>query len=94
MSVKQVSQRTTVVRTAEDDICLAVISAVAEARGVRPTELDAPLYDAVDPDALQRLFPCDGQESGADVSVQFTWAGCSVSVYGPGHVSVDSESTR
>lgn len=94
MSVKQVSQRTTVVRTAEDDICLTVISAVAAARGVRPTELDTPLFEAIDPDALQQLFPCDGRGSDADLSVQFTWAGCTVSVYGPGRVAVDREPTR
>lgn len=87
MSVKQVRGRTTVVRTAEDDVCRTVVAAVAAALGVRPMQLDTTLYEAVDPDALQRLVPCD-DSSDPTVTVEFTWAGCAVTVEGSGRVVV------
>jgi hypothetical protein len=37
-------------------VSLAVVEALAEARGVSPLELDPPLFDAVDPEALDELF--------------------------------------
>ena len=80
MSVNRASESRTVVRTVDDDVCRAVISAVAEARGVRPIDLDVPLFEAVDPDALQRLFPGDGRTSAA--RLEFVWAGCLVAVDG------------
>ncbi|ELZ22314.1 hypothetical protein C475_17418 [Halosimplex carlsbadense 2-9-1] len=43
-------------RDRETDLSIAVIEAIAEAKAVEPTEMDATLYDAVDPDALDRLF--------------------------------------
>lgn len=52
----------------------AVVTAVADRDGVDPTELDRPLYEVVDVDALDRLFR-DGQ--GA---VSFEYAGYLVTV--------------
>ncbi|WP_167837337.1 HalOD1 output domain-containing protein [Halosimplex halophilum] len=43
-------------RPAGTDLSIAVVEAVAEAKGVAPTEMEETLYDAVDPDALDRLF--------------------------------------
>ncbi|MFC7069584.1 HalOD1 output domain-containing protein [Halobaculum lipolyticum] len=74
-------------RTAEDDVCRTVVAAVAAALDVRPMQLDTTLYEAIDPDALQRLVPCDGP-SAAGVTVTFTWAGCTVTVEGSGRVVV------
>ncbi|WP_435062526.1 HalOD1 output domain-containing protein [Halobaculum sp. EA56] len=94
MPAKQVRERTTVVRTADDDICQAVIAAVADAWDVRPMELDTPLFEAIDPEALQRIFPCDGRSSAADTSLEFSWAGCTVTVRGPGRVVVTRNGDR
>jgi len=47
-------------RDEETDLSIAVVEAVAEAKGVEPTEMGATLYDAVDPDALDRLFTDHG----------------------------------
>lgn len=71
-----------VVRTENGSISETVVVAVAEARGVDPTELDPRLYDFVDPDALDSLFRSD------EGSVAFTMAGCHVTVYGSGRVVV------
>lgn len=46
-------------------VSLSVIEALAEARGVEPTAIETPLYDAVDPEALDALFdPADDRTSG------------------------------
>jgi hypothetical protein len=87
--MEQVRDRTTTVRTAEDEsICQTVISAVAEARGVAPTELETPLFQAIDPDALERLLSGDDRPGSATTIVGFDWAGCSVVVHGTGQVEV------
>lgn len=38
------------------DTSVDVIEAVAAREGVSPTELPAPLYESIDPDALDSLF--------------------------------------
>lgn len=43
----------------DGSLALAVVDAIAEREGVDPTDLDVPLYDAIDPDALENLFPVD-----------------------------------
>lgn len=80
--------RLPVVRTENGSVSETVVVAVAEARGVDPTELEPRLYDFVDPDALDSLFRSD------DGSVAFTMAGCHVTVYGSGRVVVLPEATE
>lgn len=63
-----------------------VVAAVAKAKGVDPLDLD-PLYDVVDPDALDRLF-ADGKAGSASLEVSFTMADCEVVVDGSGEVAV------
>lgn len=87
--MEQVRDRTTTVRTADDEsINQTVIFAVAEARGVDPTELETPLFRAVDPDALERLLSGADRPGSANTLVGFDWAGCSVVVHGTGQVEV------
>ena len=64
-----------------------VIEAVAEARGVDPLDLP-PLYDVIDPDALNRLFNSDspGRPNGPG-RVTFTLSGCEVVVESDGEVT-------
>lgn len=70
----------------DDAISRQVIDAVADAKGVDPLDLP-PLYDSVDPDALDAIFPADG--SGASItSLRFEVAGCEVLVRGSGDVVV------
>lgn len=67
------------VADADGSVSMAVVDALAEARGVSPLEMKEPLYDAVDPDALDNLF-----ESGSDTlksgRVVFTTSGYEVTV--------------
>jgi len=62
---------------------MTVLSAVARQTGVDVADLEAPLYEAIDPDALDRLL-----QHGADVTVSFEYDGHDVSVRGDGTVSV------
>lgn len=73
-----------------DAVSTAVIRAVAEAKGVATPELDARLYDVVEPDALERLFRygCDGGGSWTG-SVGFSLAGCDVLVRSDGRITVE-----
>lgn len=60
-----------------------VIYAVANANGVDPTDLD-PLYDTIDPDALDSLFG-----SGTEGTIAFAYEGHDVAVNGDDTVAVD-----
>ena len=40
----------------DQPVSMAVIEAVAEAEGVDPVDLREPLFDVIDPDALEILF--------------------------------------
>ena len=64
-----------------------VVAAVAEATGVDPLDLD-PLYDVVDPDALNALFDSAGTSPPAHLELSFTMADCAVVVRGDGEVVV------
>lgn len=73
------------------DVSQTVVEAVAEAEGVPPVELKSPLYDVIDPDALDQVFAerlTDGRMSGR---VTFSYNGYEVTVCGDGYVSVESQ---
>jgi len=84
---------TAVVYSATDDrsdgtgLSVAVIQALAEARGVGIDEIEQPLYDVVDPDALDRLFTDRGR---ADVMgrVVFEFDAHEVTVHSDGDILV------
>lgn len=58
----------------------SVVTAVARAKNVDQTDLP-PLYYAIDPDALDKLFRSEHRSSAGDTAeVQFTFAGCDVVV--------------
>jgi hypothetical protein len=73
------------VRPVEGSICETVVNTVADARGVDPLNLEPPLYEAIDPDALERIA------TAHDSSVAFTMAGYRVIVHGSDRVVVCSE---
>jgi hypothetical protein len=73
-----------------DDISRAVVEAVAEAEGVDSVELTPPLYEAVDPDALNRLFAATPSAGRMEGRVSFRYNGYEVTVWGDGYVSIAS----
>ena len=64
-----------------------IIGAVAEAAGVDPVELP-PLYDFVDPEALNRLFARDEGTTDSDTLLSFQIETWNVFVRNDGHVRV------
>lgn len=76
----------------ENDVCDAVLTAVAEAEGVEPDELDEALSDVVDPDALRELFAPKHDGTPREGRVTFTYCGYDVTVEGPGEVRVSDHS--
>lgn len=70
----------------------AVVAAVANAENVSPVELTPPLYDAVDPDALEQFVASvDAGPDESDVRVTFPYVGYEVTVTGDGDVSLEPE---
>lgn len=68
----------------------AVVAAVAEELRAEPEDLDAPLNDFVDPDALDELFgPTYEGTPRSGGYVAFTVHGCEVTVRSSGVVSAD-----
>lgn len=73
----------------EEPLSTAVIRAVADAADLEPAELGTPLYDQIDPDALDNLFSDrhNGTPRG-NGHVVFTLLDYEVTVYSDGHVVV------
>lgn len=66
------------------DVAARVVTAVADAEELSPMDLDLPLYEVVDPDALERLV----ESTDAALEVTFSYLGREVTVDGCGAVSV------
>jgi hypothetical protein len=65
----------------------SVVEAVAAVTNTAPASL-SPLYDAVDPDALNRLVESGRELPSSDRRVSFRFEGCLVSVHGDGRTVV------
>lgn len=64
---------------------MTVVSTVAEREGVDPMDLQPPLWDRVDPDALDRLFA----DRNGGLTVEFEYLTYTVRVEADGEVTVD-----
>lgn len=62
---------------ADEPVSRTIVAAVAAHTGTDPLELE-PLYDTVDPDALDSLFGTGEDQSSTRVA--FTYCGCDVVV--------------
>lgn len=70
----------------------SVIRAVASVNGTDPMEMQ-PLYDAIDPDALDRVFESapDRPRPLTDGLVSFRFSDCHVTVYADGRTVVEPD---
>lgn len=64
-------------------LCTRIVREVAEKKGVDAMDLQPPLYDAINPDAMDALF------GGSDGELTFEYCGYSVSIDSDREVSVD-----
>lgn len=67
-----------------DAMSVRVVEAIAAATETDPFDMEPPLYDAINPEALDRLFRPD-----ANCRVTFEYEGHAVEVGSDGTVSVD-----
>lgn len=73
--------------TPEEPVSAGVIQAVAAAKGVDETALE-PLYDSVDPDALDTIFPTHVDDRHLEqYLVTFHYSGYEIRITGTGVVS-------
>ncbi|WP_255195231.1 HalOD1 output domain-containing protein [Halorarius litoreus] len=70
----------------EGPLHLTVVSGVAAMTNTEPEALP-PLYDAVDPDSLERLLQSVPEENRQNVSIAFPFAGWNVEIEGTGEVT-------
>lgn len=66
-----------------------VLRAVAAKMGCEPIDLPTPLFEVVDPDALDAVL--ERPETQHEVYVGFTLEDCAVQVHGDGTVYVDGQ---
>lgn len=67
-----------------------LVMAAADARGIEPSKLQPPLYDIVDPDALDALFrSIRGNATSSPVRLTFAEWGCRMTVDSDGLVEVE-----
>lgn len=71
-------------------VCLAVVEAIADAEGIDATELSPPLYEAIDTDALNKLFAATRLNEGMSGQISFCYRGYDVTVYDDGQVAVEA----
>lgn len=77
-----------------DSLSTAVIDEIAAHEGVDPMDLKPPLYDVIDPDALDMLFPDPGEPSDTPTGrVVFTYCGYEVEVTSTGGVRISDSRT-
>lgn len=73
-------------------VCVAVVNAVADAKGVSPVDVSPPLYDAIDLDGLEAFVASMTRGPGESAGrVEFSYSGYEVTVAGDGLVSVTPE---
>lgn len=66
-----------------------VVVAIADKIGVDPLQLDPPLYEVIDLDALEALFPAPDASGRSTVeSLEFTYQDCRVLINGDASVEV------
>ena len=67
----------------------SVVEVVAEAEETDPLELTPPLYEVIEPDALDQVFAATPTDERRKGTVTFSYNGYEVTVRGDGDVSVD-----
>lgn len=68
-----------------------VVEAIAEQEGVSPIELTPPLFQVIDPDALDALGQDNVDSRSSNVVIEFSYLGYDVRVQNNGTTSVSIE---
>lgn len=79
----------TTIETESELVTQTIVEAVADAKGVGPTDLE-PLYNVLDTDALNSLFHSRPRVDALSAGrIQFTYEGFDVEVTASGEVTVE-----
>lgn len=79
------------VRAGGTSVSTAVVETVAAHEGVDPATLTPPLYEVLDPDALDALFASQpGDPARATGAVTFTYREYTVTVSSDGRIALDT----
>lgn len=72
-----------------ESIVVSILTEIARREGDPPQELVPPLYNVIDPDALETLFrkPISG-ESQKTVTLEFTYLDYRIVVRGPSEIEI------
>jgi hypothetical protein len=69
---------------------LRVVEAVADAEGIDPIDLEAPLYESIDPTALDDLFDKSaGSTAARSGSLSFRYHGYDITIASSGAVHLE-----
>lgn len=69
-----------------------IVREIANREGVDPCDLETPLYDVLDPEALDSLVAHAGSDrENANPNVEFSYLGYRVTIQSPGSVHVADE---
>lgn len=80
-------------QTGSEPISTTVIEAIAEHKSVDPMALEQPLYDVIDPDALDAFLAGSGVSGNScRRHVEFSYDGCTVRVSEDRSIDVTSNS--
>lgn len=76
----------------DDDgsVCEVIVNSIAAVTGQRPETLE-PLYETINPDALESLFrPVSPKAPRNTGSVTFTYERCEITVHAVGTIEIDT----
>lgn len=73
----------------QSSLSIAVIEALARAKGVDATELDVPLYERIDTEALEALYHHSRGTADEGWTLSFPFDEFTVTVRGDGRITVE-----
>lgn len=76
----------------EDQPSTAIIQAVAQRKGTEPLDLP-PLYEYVDPEAIDSLLLTAAENDNASIEVQFDYLEHTITITSDGHFSISDNAT-
>lgn len=76
----------------ESLVGIEIAERIADREGVDPVDLDVPLYEVIDPDALEALTNATGdRQPQTNLRVEFSYSGYAVTVDGSGKIRIDEQ---
>ena len=74
-----------------ENISTRVIREIAGREGIDPIDVTPPLYEVIDPEALDSLFHPGASSNTSNGTIRFSYSGYRVTVQSTGHISIAPE---